>query len=100
MEGEWILPKSSEAKVDLAKQLLKAGVPYREIQELLKKTYGSGMSYTTFQKLIEKQNEQDLLKQELELCKVELEKTTNDLALYKHLYNDLLLAIKNQKKTK
>ena len=83
------MPKSSEAKVDLTKRLVAAGVPYREIQEILKKSFGSGMSNTTIRNLTNHVDEMELLKQEIQKLKRELEKTRHDLALYKHLYNDL-----------
>ena len=62
--------------------------------EILNKTFGSGMSYTTFQKLAQKEDEMDLLRQEIEKYKIELEKTRHDLALYKHLYFELLQSVK------
>lgn len=83
------MPKSSQAKKDLARKLLAAGVPYREVQEILRKTFGSGMSNTTMQKLVQKEDELTMLKRELDEAYREIEKLRHDLALYKHLYNDL-----------
>lgn len=88
------MPKSSEVKVDLAKKLLKAGMPQREIQGILKKTFGSGMSNTTFQKLMEKKDEIAMLQEENADLNVKLEKSLHDLALYKHLYFELLQTLK------
>ena len=88
------MPKSSDAKVELTKKLLSAGIPYREIQDILNKTFGSGMSYTTFQKLAQKEDEMEILREELGKSKLELEKTRHDLALYKHLYFELLQSVK------
>ncbi len=92
------MPKSSDAKRDLATKLLAAGVPYREIQEILKKTFGTGMSNTTFQKLTQKQDEIDVLKAEVTRYKNEIEILRRDLALYKHLYNDLKNSLMDIKK--
>lgn len=90
------MPKSSQAKIDLTKQLIAAGVPYREIQDILQKTFGSGVSNTTIQKLMQKEDELDQLRNELEKSKQELEKSKHDLALYKHLYFELLQTLKNK----
>jgi DNA-binding transcriptional MerR regulator len=90
------MPKSSKAKVELAKKLLDAGVSYRKIQDILHETFGSGMSNTTLQKLSEEQDEIKDLKQKIERLEFELEKARHDAALYKHLYNDLLQTLKEK----
>ncbi|UYP44686.1 hypothetical protein NEF87_000971 [Candidatus Lokiarchaeum ossiferum] len=88
------MPKSSEAKVNLAKKLLEAGMPQRDVQKILQKTFGSGMSNTTFQKIMEKNDEVSQLKEEIETLQAKLEKSQHDLALYKHLYFELLQTLK------
>ena len=57
--------KSSQEKIEYATQLLRADIPYREIQEYLKLRFGSGMSNTTLQNLQVERDEIDLLKEEL-----------------------------------
>jgi len=75
--------KSSKEKIDYARQLLNAEIPYREIQEYLKLRFGSGMSNTTLRKL---QDDHD----EINQLREELKRVNNQLDLYKRLYNELL----------
>ena len=71
-------PKSTFEKVEYARQLVKLGLPYREIQEELRNQFGTGMSNTTLQKL----GSQDT---EITELKKMLADTTNELELYKRL---------------
>lgn len=52
------------------------------------------MSNTTFQKIMEKNDEVSQLKEEIETLQAKLEKSQHDLALYKHLYFELLQTLK------
>lgn len=81
--------KSSQEKIDYARQLLRAQIPYREIQEYLKLRFGAGMSNTTLQKL---QDEEDEIKQ----LREELTQTRHQLTLYKRLYHELLEKIQGK----
>lgn len=82
-------PKSTVEKVEYARQLVKLGLPYREIQEELRSQFGTGMSNTTLQKLGSQDTEI------MELKKM-LADTTNELELYKRLYNELIGAMKDK----
>ena len=82
-------PKSTVEKVEYARQLVKLGLPYREIQEELRSQFGTGMSNTTLQKL----GSQDT---EITELKKLLADTTNELELYKRLYNELIGAMKDK----
>jgi hypothetical protein len=75
--------KSSQEKIEYAQQLLRADIPYREIQEYLKLRFGSGMSNTTLQALQVERDEIGRLKEELKRCHHQLD-------LYKRLYHELL----------
>ncbi len=81
--------KSSQEKIEYAQQLLRADIPYREIQEYLKLRFGSGMSNTTLQKLQDERDEINRLREELKRCKYQLD-------LYKRLYNELLEKIQGK----
>ncbi|UYP46705.1 hypothetical protein NEF87_002990 [Candidatus Lokiarchaeum ossiferum] len=81
--------KSSDEKVNLARQLLQLGVPYREIQATLKSKFGSGMSNTTLKKMQEKMEEAKSLREQLDRCQEERN-------LYKKLYFELLEAVKKK----
>lgn len=70
-------------KRDFAKKMLKANIPYKEIQSLLKHRFGSGMSNTTLKNLAEESNE-------IERLQEELQKTKEQLALFKKLYFDIV----------
>ncbi|MHA1522190.1 MAG: hypothetical protein ACTSRK_18595 [Promethearchaeota archaeon] len=83
--------KSSEEKIVFAKSLLKIGVPYREVQTNLKIKFGSGMSNTTLQKMMEEE-------EETRHCEQKLQKCEENLQLYKQLYFDLLDAMKKKMK--
>ncbi len=83
--------KSSEEKIVFARNLLKIGVPYREVQTNLKIKFGSGMSNTTLQKMME-------VEEETRHCEQKLQKCEEDLRLYKQLYFDLLDAMKKKMK--
>lgn len=85
------MAKSSQEKIEYAKQLLRAQLPYREVQESLKIRFGSGMSNTTLQKLISEEDEIKRLKEQLA-------KANNQLELYKRLYHELLQKIQNHLK--
>ncbi len=76
-------------KRDFARKLLKADVPYKEIQELLKVRFGSGLSNTTLKKLGEDENI-------IAKLQTELEKTKEQLALFKKLYFDLIEKMKGK----
>ena len=82
-------PKSTVEKIEFARQLVKLGLPYREIQEELRNQFGTGMSNTTLQKL----GSQDT---EITELKKTLADTTNELELYKRLYNELIGAMKDK----
>jgi hypothetical protein len=84
-----VTPKSTVEKVEYARQLVKLGLPYREIQEELRSQFGTGMSNTTLQKLGSQDTEI------MELKKM-LADTTNELELYKRLYNELIGAMKDK----
>lgn len=75
--------KSSQEKIEYAQQLLRADIPYREIQEYLKLRFGSGMSNTTLRKL---QDEHD----EINRLREDLKRSNYQLDLYKRLYHELL----------
>ena len=76
-------------KKDYVKKLLKADVPYKEIQELLKHRFGSGMSNTTLKKLAEEENV-------IERLRAELQKTKDQLVLFKQLYFDIVDKIQDK----
>ena len=81
--------KSSDEKLEFARTMLRQGLGYREIQQLLKDKYGAGVSNSTLQSL---QEEID----DLEILKRELERTERELALYKNLYFELLDSLKKR----
>lgn len=81
--------KSSQEKIEFARDLLKIGVPYREIQANLKIKYGSGMSNTTLQGLVEEA-------EETRRCEEKLRKCEEELRMYKQLYFELLDAMKKK----
>ncbi|QEE17814.1 hypothetical protein DSAG12_03652 [Promethearchaeum syntrophicum] len=82
-------PKSTAEKVEFAKQLVKLGLPYREIQEELKRNFGTGMSNTTLQKIGAQETE-------IAELKIRLAQTTNELELYKRLYYEIVEAMKDK----
>jgi DNA-binding transcriptional MerR regulator len=76
-------------KKEFAKKMLKADVPYKEIQELLKHRFGSGMSNTTLKKMAEEENV-------IEKLQAELQKTKEQLVLFKKLYFDIVDKIRDK----
>jgi DNA-binding transcriptional MerR regulator len=76
-------------KKEFVKKMLKADVPYKEIQELLKHKFGSGMSNTTLKKLAEEENV-------IERLQAELQKTKDQLVLFKKLYFDIVDKIRDK----
>ncbi len=81
--------RMDEEKKIYTKNLLRVGIPYREIQTQLKIKFGSGFSNTTIQKIQVEVDEDENLRAELERVK-------NELALYKKLYFELLEAMKEK----
>ena len=84
-----IIGNISFEKKTYAIQLLRQGLTYREIQDVLKEKFGNGMSNTSLQNLKTKVNEFQRIKQE----NVDLRK---ELAMYKNLYFQLLDAMKQK----
>lgn len=84
-----MVPKSTVEKVAFARELIKLGLPYREIQEELRRNFGTGMSNTTLQKLGSQDTEI------MELKKM-LADTTNELELYKRMYYELIGKLKDK----
>ncbi len=75
--------KSSQEKIEYAKNLLKIGVPYRQVQLNLRFKFGSGMSNTTLQNLFEESR--------LEVERVDrIYQLESELAQYKRMYFELL----------
>lgn len=81
--------KSNDNKINYAQDLLRKGIPYRDIQNELKKKYGSGMSNTTLKNLQKEQSEIKFLKEKIEYLEDELE-------LFKKLYFQLRKATKKK----
>ena len=79
--------KSSKEKIDLAEDLLSKGIPYRAIQEELKKKFGSGMSNNTLKTLHSSQSRVIILEERIEFLE-------DELALFKKLYFQLRKATK------
>jgi hypothetical protein len=85
------LGKSSKEKIDFAETLLRKGIPYRRIQEELKKKYGSGMSNNTLKNLQSSQSRVIILEERIEFLE-------DELALFKKLYFQLRKATKERLK--
>jgi len=85
------LGKSSKEKIDLAETLLSKGIPYRKIQEELKKKFGSGMSNNTLKTLQSSQSRVNILEERIEFLE-------DELALFKKLYFQLRKATKERLK--
>ncbi|WP_457559038.1 hypothetical protein [Candidatus Harpocratesius sp.] len=83
--------KSTIEKLDYAKSLLRAGIPYRDIQIQLRIKFGSGVSNTTLQNLYQEMIDEMDLRSQLSECK-------RELALYKKLYFELVDAMKEKLK--
>ena len=79
--------KSSQEKYQFTKNLLKIGVPYRQIQFNLKVKFGTGMSNTTLQNLYE----EVLIELEREDRIKQLER---EVKLFRQLYFELLEKMK------
>ena len=82
-----MMAKSSEKKINFAKEMLRIGVPYRQIQLNLRIKYGSGMSNTTLQNLFDEIS----IEREREDRISQLER---ELAQYKRMYFELLETMK------
>ena len=91
-KGLITLKTTNFEKIAFAQQLLQQGYKYRDIQEILKKKYKSGMSNSTLTKLQAEMDENQNLKAEIQRLKYEL-------ALYKNLYQELLETIKSKNST-
>ena len=81
--------KSSKEKLDFTRKLLQMGLSYREIQEKLRVQFGSGVSNTTLIKLQKKNDEVSQLRKEND-------QLTEELALFKKLYFELLALTKKR----
>ena len=81
--------KSSQEKIDFARQLLRARIPYRDIQDMMKSKFGSGMSNNTLQSIVVREDKIEVLMGQLTECRKELE-------LYKKLYFELFAAMKDK----
>ena len=83
------MPKSSKEKQELARLLLNEGISYDQIQEELKKKYGSGMSNTTLKRLtVEPERIKELEDKVKELAL--------ELKMYKKMYYELLDVVKER----
>ena len=88
-----------EEKIQFVENLLSIGKTYRDIQELMKQKFGSGMSNTTLQKIHARMSKVRQLEEKVQYLEEEL-------ALFKRLYFELLTATKKklgqkvEKKTK
>lgn len=72
-----------DEKREFARKMLKADIPYKEIQDFLKQRFGSGMSNTTLKNLAKEDNK-------ITRLQVELQKTKEQLALFKKLYFEIV----------
>jgi len=90
--------KSTEDKLIFARNLLIGGVPYREIQDLLKEKYGSGLSNTTLKNLQSRVDRVKELERKVVKTEFELEKARKEASLYKELYFELKDVIMEQMK--
>lgn len=79
--------KSQKPKLERAMELLDQQIPYREIQEILKNEFGSGLSNTSLRNI---QKEQDTLEQLTD----ENQRLKEELAIFKKLYFELVEATK------
>ena len=68
-------------------ELLELQIPYREIQEQLKREFGSGMSNTSLKNILIQQDKITKLEEENRRLK-------EDLAIFKKLYYELVEATK------
>lgn len=83
------MPKSSNAKKALAKELLQKAIPYVEIQSILKEHYGSGMSNSTLQSLTQDNHR-------IRELEHQNEQLTMELKMYKRMYYELLDVVKEK----
>ena len=83
------MPKSSEEKIAFTQALLKLNYTYRDVQLVLKRYFGAGVSNNTLQKLQIEVERVSNVQEELKKCRYELD-------LYKNLYLELLNAMKEK----
>lgn len=81
--------EQDEEKIQFVENLLQNGKSYRDIQEALKKKFGSGMSNTTLKKIHARLSKVRQLEERAQYLEEEL-------ALFKRLYFELLAATKKK----
>jgi hypothetical protein len=76
-------------KIQFVEDLLALGKKYRDIQDAMKKKFGVGMSNTTLKKIHGRMSKMRMLEEKVSYLEEEL-------ALFKKLYFELLLATKKK----